>query len=61
MVRTLRVTGKGFCAGALFEKRTGEGWRLVEPAPILRWMWRCGTMDEIKRELERRSCVWTWL
>lgn len=59
--RTLRVTGRNFVAGAVFEKRSGEPWRLVETAPILRWMWRCKSLDEMKLALERRGCTWGWL
>jgi hypothetical protein len=55
------VTCKRFVAGAVFEKRPGEHWRLIEAAPILRWMWRCESLDEMKAELERRGCVWEWL
>jgi hypothetical protein len=61
LVRTLRVTGKRFVAGAVFEKRPGEAWRLKEAAPILRWMYRVGSMEELKAELERRGCKWEWL
>lgn len=59
--RTLRVTGKNFVAGAIFEKRPQEVWRLKECAPILKWMWKCKDSDELKRELERRGCTWDWL
>jgi len=59
--RTLRVTGRNFVAGAVFEKPPGEVWRLKEAAPILRWMHKCDSLQEVARQLERRRCKWEWL
>lgn len=61
MERALRVTGRNFVAGAVFEKPPQQPWRLKEAAPILRWMWKCGTMREVVAGLERRGCTWEWL
>jgi hypothetical protein len=57
--RLLRVTGRRLCAGAVFE-RTEEGWRLQEAAPILRWTYRCRSLEEIRDGLRKRGLTWEW-
>lgn len=57
--RLLHVTGRSLRAGALFE-RTEEGRRLKEAAPILRWMYRCRSLEEIRDGLRTRGLTWEW-
>lgn len=62
-MRLLRVTGRGFVAGAVLEPQPGKaGDRdvVVECAPILRWTMRL-TWRQVRAELVRKRCSWQWL
>lgn len=62
MTRLLRVTGRGFVAGAVVEGTAGKGdqARVIEAAPILRWTMRL-TWRQVRAELVRKKCSWQWL
>jgi hypothetical protein len=63
--RLVRVTGPGFCAGAVFARAgVGGEWRCIAAAPILSW-WLWTPIENIKRFMHgparRRGWSWEWL
>lgn len=59
MEKTLRCSGAGFAAGAVFQRVDNE-WRVKRAAPILAWM-KGREMGAIKAELLRRGISWRWI
>lgn len=55
----LRVTGRGYTAGAVFVK-ADDGWRIESSAPILAWM-RGYDMPGIKQRLDEQGATFEWL
>lgn len=55
----LRVTGRGYTAGAVFIKADG-GWRIESVAPILAWM-HGRDMPGIKQRLAELGAAFEWL
>ncbi len=55
----LRVTGRGYTAGAVFVK-ADDGWRIESVAPILAWMRNCD-MSSIKQRLAEQGATVEWL
>lgn len=55
----LRVTGRGYTAGAVFVKRD-DGWRIESSAPILAWMFGYD-MPGIKQRLAELGATVEWL
>ena len=58
--RLLRITGRGFCAGAVFT-RVGQTWRCTQCAPILRrWMLNREARD-VHKEILHRRLAYEWV
>ena len=55
----LRVTGRGYTAGAVFVK-ADDTWRIESSAPILAWM-RGYDMPGIKQRLAEQGATVEWL
>ena len=57
--KLLFVDHKDFCAGAVFVKQNGQ-WKLIETAPILRWLFNVNIKD-IPKRLTSMGCKWEWV
>lgn len=55
----LRVTGRGYTAGAVFVKRD-DTWHIESVAPILAWMHK-NDMPSIKQRLAEQQATVEWL
>lgn len=59
-MKLLRVTGKSFCAGALFSKSDGK-WHMVDCAPYLRKIIGRTPITEIGELLKAKGMKYEWL
>ena len=60
MMITLRVTGPGFCTGAVFEKK-GDEWVIVMCAPYLKKIIGKTPVSELKQLLTSKGFDYEWI